>query len=81
VAGLAGKNDSITSSATVTSSGVPNVATVLKNASSPPRWRSRSGTTTSPGPGSSISGSGWSHGYPRSSWYSALSSGSAASDS
>jgi EmrB/QacA subfamily drug resistance transporter len=36
VASSAGKNDSIASSATVTSSGVPNVVTVLKKASSSP---------------------------------------------
>ena len=33
------------------SSGVPNVETMLMKRSSPSPWRSRSGTTISPGPG------------------------------
>ena len=44
----AGKNDSIDSSATVTSTAVPNVVTVLMNASSPSGWRRRSGTAIAP---------------------------------
>ncbi len=44
----AGKNDSIESSATVTSTAVPNVVTVERNASSPSGWRSRSGTAIAP---------------------------------
>src|ERR1700710_1568975 len=50
VAASAGKKLSMTSAATVTSNGVPKVATVLKKASSSPDGpRNRSGTTTSPG--------------------------------
>src|SRR6185436_5984229 len=44
VTASAGKNASIDSSATVTSTAVPNVATVLKNDSSCPSWRSTSGS-------------------------------------
>ena len=44
----AGKNASIDSSATVTSTAVPNVATVLKNDSSRSPWRSTSGTAIAP---------------------------------
>jgi EmrB/QacA subfamily drug resistance transporter len=62
VTSSAGKNDSIASSETVTSSGVPNVVTVLKNASSPSPWRRRSGTKTSPATGTSTSRSSSSHG-------------------
>lgn len=62
VGSSAGKNDSITSSATVMSRGVPNVATMLKNASCPPWYLIRNGTTRSAGPGISTSGTGWSHG-------------------
>ena len=48
VAASAGKNASIESSATVTSTAVPNVATVLKNVSSRSPWRSTSGTAIAP---------------------------------
>lgn len=59
MAGSAGKNDSIDSSSTVTSTGVPNVVTVLMKRSSPPSGaRSRSGTATSLTGGVAASGSG-----------------------
>ena len=45
----AGKNDSIDSSLAVTSTAVPNVATVLMKASSPASVRRRSGTASSAG--------------------------------
>jgi len=57
VAASAGKKDSIASSETVTSSGVPKVVTVLKKVSSASPWRRRSGTKTSPAAGISTSGS------------------------
>src|SRR5262249_607035 len=48
VASSAGKNDSIASSDTVTSTGVPNTVVVLKNDSLPPSVTSCNGTTTPP---------------------------------
>ena len=46
VAASAGKNDSIASSASVTSTGVPKIVVVEKNDSVPASVRKRSGTTT-----------------------------------
>src|SRR5919109_285393 len=85
VAASAGKNDSMASSETVTSTGVPNVVTVLKNASSPSPALSRRGMTMSgagpppaagpdPAPGSWPSLPPW--GYSLSSSYSAARSAS-----
>ncbi len=48
VCASAGKNDSMASSASVMSSGVPNTVVVLKNESTPYSVRRRKGTTTPP---------------------------------
>ncbi len=58
MARLPGKNDSIESSSTVMSTGVPNVVTVEKKRSSPSGTRRRIGTTTSPAAPGSLSSAG-----------------------
>src|SRR5262249_24219156 len=77
VASSAGKNDSIASSDSVTSTGVPNTVVVLKNDSVPASVTSCNGTTTPP----SVSGAGGARlcgaGYPRNSFIKVSSSGSA----